>query len=252
MSGIGTESSNQPNFASASNPGGSWKHGDDSGRTQGHVAFGPCEDPIKQEALDTNFADIVTLPILPEPQNNPVLAAMQVTMKPWGPYAIKDRILGWWRWAMRDNMNGEKWYHESRRRVPGLWECATNDRACLYEAEMQFKKDREVDRMVLQVLEDRLRACWSSLGINWNERDYPTEKCDELAMFKRQADMNYATKYRNINCWGVQTTKTLQKQKNRFIEQRWLARQGRSYDEIQNMMHEPLTQAYMWDMMKWT
>ena len=112
---------------------------------------------------------------------------------------------------MRDNMNGEKWYHESRRRVPGLWECPTTDRACLYEAEMQFKKDREVDRMVLQVLEDRLRACWSSIGVMWNERDYPTEKCDELAMFKRQADMNYATKYRNINTWGVQTTKVLQK-----------------------------------------
>ena len=49
---------------------------------------------MKQEALDANFADIVTLPIMPEPQNNPFLAAMQVTMKPWGHYAIKDRILG--------------------------------------------------------------------------------------------------------------------------------------------------------------
>jgi len=45
----GTESGDQRNVASAVNPGGSWKAGDDSGRTKGHIAFGPCEDPIKQE-----------------------------------------------------------------------------------------------------------------------------------------------------------------------------------------------------------
>ena len=112
---------------------------------------------------------------------------------------------------MNQNFNGEKWYHEQRRRIPGLWNCPTNDRACLYEAEMQFKMDREVDRAVLQVLEDRLRACWTAQGAAWNERDTNIEKCHELAMFKRQADMNYATKYRNILCWGVQSTKALMK-----------------------------------------
>ena len=45
----GTESGDQRNVASAVNPGGSWTAGDDAGRTQGHIAFGPCEDPIKQE-----------------------------------------------------------------------------------------------------------------------------------------------------------------------------------------------------------
>lgn len=114
---------------------------------------------------------------------------------------------------MESNFNGEKWYHESRRRFPGLWACNTNDHACVYEAEMQFKMDREVDRMVLQVLEDRLRQCWTAQGATWNSRDYNVEKCHELAMFKRQADMNYATKYRNICVWGVQTTKILMKVK---------------------------------------
>merc|ERR1712210_182729 len=74
----GTESGDQRNVASAVNPGGSWKSGDDAARTQGHIAFGPCEDPIKQEARDANFADIVTLPILPEPQQNPITAGMQM------------------------------------------------------------------------------------------------------------------------------------------------------------------------------
>jgi hypothetical protein len=116
---------------------------------------------------------------------------------------------------------------------------------------MQFKKDREVDRMVLQVLEDRLRSCWNAQGSLWGDRDMNTEKCNELAMFKRQADMNYAAKYRNLNHWGVQSTKALMKQKNRFIEKRWLERQGKSFDEIQNMMHEPLSQAFFYDMWKW-
>ena len=47
----GTESGDQRNVASAVNPGGSWKPGDDAERTQGHIAFGPCEDPIKQEVI---------------------------------------------------------------------------------------------------------------------------------------------------------------------------------------------------------
>ena len=120
-------------------------------------------------------------------------------------------FLGTWRWAMNQNYNGEKWYHESRKRIPGIWNCETNDLACIYEAEMQFKYDREVDRMVLQVLEDRLRSCWSAQGATWNTRDWNVEKCNELAMFKRQADMNYAAKYRNISCWGVQSVKALMK-----------------------------------------
>lgn len=90
----GTEVSQQPNVATATNPGGSWVPGDDAGRTKGHAAFGPCEDPMTQEARDTNFADIVTLPILPEPQNNPALMLAQQSMAPWGFYAIKDRIMG--------------------------------------------------------------------------------------------------------------------------------------------------------------
>jgi len=248
----GTESGDQRNVASAVNPGGSWKPGDDAARTQGHIAFGPCEDPIKQEARDANFADIVTLPILPEPQQNPITAGMQMWRSgEFSAYGLKDRILGFWRWANQTNYNGEKWFHETRRRVPGVWECPTNDRACIYEAEMQFKKDREVDRMVLQVLEDRLRSCWNAQGSLWGDRDMNTEKCNELAMFKRQADMNYAAKYRNLNHWGVQSTKALMKQKNRFIEKRWLERQGKSFDEIQNMMHEPLSQAFFYDMWKW-
>jgi len=249
----GTEVSTQANVASATNPGGSWQI-TDKDRTKGHAVYGPCEDPMHQEARDANFADIVTLPIMPEPiaSEQPQWTIPQIiTMGPNGFYQIKDRVLGWWRWAMNTNYNGEKWYHESRKRIPGLWQCETNDLTCLYEAEMQFKHDREVDRMVLQVLEDRLRGCWMAQGATWNTRDWNVEKCNELAMFKRQADMNYSTKYRNIMPWGVQSVKALMKQKNRFIERRWLSRQGRSYDELQNMMHEPISQAMMWDMMKW-
>ena len=94
---IGTEVSTLPKeiVVSSTNPGGSWEHQDGANRAQGHAAYGPCEDPIKQEARDAAFADIVTLPILPEPQQTPALQLIQTTMAPgWGIYALKDRILG--------------------------------------------------------------------------------------------------------------------------------------------------------------
>ena len=37
-------------------------------RTKGYVAFGPVPDPVKEEASNMNFANIVTLPIMPEPE----------------------------------------------------------------------------------------------------------------------------------------------------------------------------------------
>ena len=48
--------------------------------------------------------------------------------------------------------DGGRWYHPATRRVPGLWECNTNDTACMYEAEMQFIKDREVDRQGMNII----------------------------------------------------------------------------------------------------
>ena len=47
------------------------------------------------QARDANFADIVTLPILPEPQQNPLTAGMNMWRSgEFSAYALKDRILG--------------------------------------------------------------------------------------------------------------------------------------------------------------
>jgi len=91
---LGTEVGSQPNVASSSNPGGSWKP-EYVDRTKGHAVYGPCENPMHQEARDTNFADIVTLPIMPEPKPNPQYTITQaLTMSNFGFYQLKDRILG--------------------------------------------------------------------------------------------------------------------------------------------------------------
>jgi len=246
MATRGTESGDQPDVASAFNRGGSWSFADNvAQRTKGYVAFGPVPDPVKEEASNMNFANIVTLPIMPEPETTGLSMPRSLVKL---NYFLKN--------SFDALVNGKseksgRFYHEVKRRVPGLWECATNDRACWYEAEMEFLKEREIDRHVLQVLEDRQRMCWVNQDAHWYDQHQNFDPCAEITAFKRQADMNYDTKYKNLPRIGWQAPPALMKQKNRFIEKRWLERQGKSYEELQNMFHEPLTAAFYWDCMKW-
>ena len=45
-----------------------------------------------------------------------------------------------------ENADAGRWYHYNQRKVPGLWECDTTDTACMYEAEMAYIREREIDR----------------------------------------------------------------------------------------------------------
>merc|ERR1719414_2150157 len=220
----GEETGTARHVASAENVGGSWTKADAEGRTKGNTAFGPCSDPMMDEASNQVFANIVTLPVMPEP-TGPMTGVWQ------GLKFILDQSKNLAIGAVRatvenENADAGRWYHYNERKVPGLWECNTTDTACMYEAEMAFIRNREVDRQILDV-------------------------CGEISMFKRQAEMNYATKYKSLPAYGMQSSKALMKQKNRFIEQRWLERQGRSYSELQNMLSEPLSAAFFWDCQKW-
>lgn len=63
----GEETATARHFASAENHGGSWTKDDAAGRTKGNTAFGPCSDPMMDEASNQVFSNIVTMPVLPEP-----------------------------------------------------------------------------------------------------------------------------------------------------------------------------------------
>ena len=155
----GEETGTARHVASAENVGGSWTKADAEGRTKGNTAFGPCSDPMMDEASNQVFSNIVTLPVMPEP-TGPMTGVWQ------GVKLILDQsknlvagktaytfthasslILG----AIRSTVENEsadagRWYHYNERKVPGLWECDTTDTACMYEAEMAYIRNREVDR----------------------------------------------------------------------------------------------------------
>jgi len=245
----GEETSTARHFASAENAGGSWTKADAEQRTKGNTAFGPGSDPMMDEASNLVFSNIVTMPIMPEP-TGPFMgiwqSLKQILEQP------KNLAFG----AMRsfcetENADAGRWYHYNERKVPGLWECDTTDTACMYEAEMAYIRHREVDRQILGVLEERQRLCWLTQETTWYTINTNLDPCGEISMFKRQAEMNYATKYKSLPAYGMQSSKAFMKQKNRFIEQRWLERQGRSYSELQNMLSEPLSAAFYWDCQKW-
>jgi len=245
----GEETSTARNVAGAENAGGSWTKDDAAGRTKGHTAFGPCSDPMMDEASNVVFSNIVTLPVLPEP-SGPVQGLTQFMNLVLT--STKNSLFGVVRGiAETESADAGRWYHYNQRKVPGLWECETTDTPCMYEAEMAFIRNREIDRQILGVLEERLRVCWASQEAPWHADDTNVDACGEISMFKRQAEMNYATKYKSLPEYGMQCSKALMKQKNRYIEQRWLERQGRSYTELQNMLAEPISAAFYWDCQKW-
>ena len=64
---------------------------------------------------------------------------------------------------------------------------------------------------VLGVLEERLRLCWASQEAQWHTIDTQLDACGEISMFKRQAEMNYATKYKSLPEYGMQSSKALMK-----------------------------------------
>ena len=65
--------------------------------------------------------------------------------------------------------------------------------------------------LVLGVLEERLRVCWASQEAQWHTIDTNLDVCGEISMFKRQAEMNYATKYKSLPAYGMQSSKALMK-----------------------------------------
>lgn len=51
------------------------------------------------------------------------------------------------------------WYHEKFRRVPTIDQCYTDDQACMFEAEVQFKRDKAVDNEIVSIMRQRFEDC---------------------------------------------------------------------------------------------
>ncbi|KAL1498174.1 hypothetical protein ABEB36_009015 [Hypothenemus hampei] len=114
------------------------------------------------------------------------------------------------------NQKQYPWYHQKFRRVPTIDECYTDDVVCIYEANEQYKRDRNVDTEIVAILRDRYEDC-----VMYERPDH-NEKCGPLMKQYDEAMTNWFIKYGDLGAYH-DAKSAYMKQKHRMI---WERRHG--------------------------
>ena len=113
------------------------------------------------------------------------------------------------------------YYHKKFARPLPVDECYSDDFACIYEADLEYKRTRVVDKATLDLLRNRRDACNT-----WYSQSYGTvgrrEECSEYEDTFLREELNYFIKYNDLP--GKHTVmNAYNKQKHRMIMERRLA-----------------------------
>ncbi|XP_044733884.1 NADH dehydrogenase [ubiquinone] 1 beta subcomplex subunit 10 [Chrysoperla carnea] len=114
------------------------------------------------------------------------------------------------------NQKKYPWYHQQFRRVPTIDQCYTDDIACQFEANQQFKRDRLVDNEIVSILRQRYEDC------TLYENPDHSEKCKNILDDYNRAAENWFIKYGDLGAYA-DAKKAYMKQKHRLI---WERRHG--------------------------
>ncbi|OON13435.1 NADH dehydrogenase [ubiquinone] 1 beta subcomplex subunit 10 family protein [Opisthorchis viverrini] len=111
------------------------------------------------------------------------------------------------------------YYHQRFRRVPTIETCALDDLVCFHEANMQYERDRAVDRNILRILRRRRDECRA--WYKFEEEDVQ-RFCKDITVDHEEAAVNFFIKYGELS-WNTDVSHAFMKQKHRML---WERRNG--------------------------